>query len=355
MKISSLLFVFFTTCAACAVHAEAPLAGMLAHEDAQELIVYNRILAKVNGKTISVIDVMKKMDLFLQRYYPQLANSKVARHQYYSTQWRDTLSQMIDQELMQADAEHLELKVSDAEVREEMLDRFGPAIMQTLDKLGMTYEEARKMIFAEIVVQRMMWYRVNSKALNNVNPQDIKEAYKEYCQKNPALEEWEYQVLSLRSTNQNISETLAKKASELLHSAQSDLLAVSEKIKPNDADENPVTISLSPDLKVDEKSIAQSHKDVLKTLSPGTFSDPIPQVSRVDNSVVYRIFYLKDHAKKEVAPFEKMADQLKDELLQRAAARENMQYITKLRERLGYDEKHMLESLPPDFQPFALR
>ncbi len=355
MKIASFLFFIVTACAAGAVHANTPLNGMLAHEDPQELIVYNRILAKVNGKTISVIDVMKKMDLFLQRHYPQLAQSKVARHQYYSTQWRDTLSQMIDQELMQADAEHLELKVSDAEVREEMLDRFGPAIMQTLDQLGMTYEEARKLIFSEIVVQRMMWYRVNSKAVNSVNPQDIKEAYKDYCQKNPALEEWEYQVLSLRSANQTLSETLAKKASDLLHSAKSDLLTISEKIKPADAEENPVTISLSPDLKVDEKSVAQSHKDVLKTLKPGTFSEPIPQLSRVDNSVVYRIFYLKDHAKKEVPAFSKLADQLKEELLQQAASKENMQYITKLRERLGYDEKHMLESLPSDFQPFVLR
>ena len=35
--------------------------------------------------------------------------------------------------------------------------------------------------------------------------------------------------------------------------------------------------------------------------------------------------------------------------------KENSTYITKLRERLGYDEKHMLESLPDDFQPFALK
>lgn len=355
MKIQSffLLISFLFVC--FSLRAEIPFSHGLAQEEPQELIVYNRILAKVNGKTISVIDVMKKMDLFLQRYYPQYAQSKAARFQYYSNQWRDTLAQMIDQELMQADAEKLELKVSDAEVREEMLDRFGPAIMQSLDQIGMTYEEARKMIFAEMIVQRMMWYRVNSKALNSVNPQDIKEAYKKYCENNPTLEEWEYQVLSLRSANAQLSETLAHKAFALLHSSSPDLQTAAEEIKTESVEETPVAITLSPELKVDEKSIAQSHKDVLKTMQPGSFSAPIAQVSRSDQSMVYRIFYLKSHSKKETPLFEKMAEQLKEELLQQAAAKENVQYITKLRERQGYDEKHMMESLPADFQPFALR
>src|SRR5690349_12572308 len=125
------------------------------YEEPQDIVIYNRILAKVNGKSISVIDVMKKMDLFLQRYYPEHAQSKMARFQYYSKQWRDTLSQMIDQELMLADAEHLELKVTDAEVREEVLGRFGPNIMSTLDSIGMTYDEARTQIYNEMVVHRI--------------------------------------------------------------------------------------------------------------------------------------------------------------------------------------------------------
>ena len=101
--------------------------------------------------------------------------------------------------------------------------------------------------------------------------------------------------------------------------------------------------------------MAEAHKEVLKTLLPGTFSPPIAQTSRFDQSTVYRIFYLKNHSKKEVPAFSKIAEQLKEDLLQQAATKENVQYIAKLRERLGYDEEHMMESLPADFQPFALR
>jgi hypothetical protein len=323
-----------------------------AYEEPQDIVIYNRILAKVNGKSVSVIDVMKKMDLFLQRYYPEHAQSKMARFQYYSKQWKETLSQIIDQELMLADAEHLELKVTDAEVREEVLARFGPNIMGTLDSIGMTYEEARTQIYNEMVVHRIMWYRVHSKALNTVNPQDIKESYRLFCQKNPPLEKWLYQVLSIRSQQREIGEGLASKAFELLETKRSDWASLSSQLK---SEEETTTISLSPELEGDEKGLAGSHKEVLKHLKPGDFSTPIAQVSRVDNSVVFRIFFLKEHQRQEPPVFEKMAENIKDELIQRAVEKETTHYIAKLRERLGYDEKQMLEKLPSDFQPFAVR
>ena len=320
-------------------------------QEPQELLVYNRILAKVNDKTISVIDVMKKMDLFIQKYYPQFSNSKAARFQFYSAQWREYLTQMIDQELMLADAEKLEIKVTDAEVREELLNRFGPNIMTVLDGLGLTYDEARKMIHDEMLVQRMVWFRVNSKALQKINSADVKAAYKQYCEKNPELEEWQYQVLSIRSSKKEASEALAYRAFELLQS-QLEITNVADQLKPED---ETISITLSPEIQADEKSVSMQHKEVLKTLSENSFSAPIAQVSRVDNSVVYRIFYLKKHSKKILPPFQKMADQLKDELLQEAAMKQNVHYLTRLRERLGYDEKQMMETLPKDFQPFALR
>jgi hypothetical protein len=324
----------------------------LSHDEPQEIVIYNRILAKVNGKTISVIDVMKKMDLFLQRYYPEHSRSKFSRFQYYSKQWRETLSQIIDQELMLADAEHLELKVTDAEVREEVLGRFGPNIMAALDSIGMTYDEARTQIYSDMVVQRIMWYRVHSKALTTVNPQDIKEAYKLFCQKNPPFEKWRYQVLSIRSLQRDIGEALAIRAFDLLENKHVAWDVLPSELKPA---EEAITVTLSPELEGDAKGLAESHKDVLKNLKPGTFSSPIAQVSRVDNSVVFRIFFLKECQRHEPPVFEKMADNLKDELMEQAIGKETTQYIAKLRDRLGYDETQMLEVLPSDFQPFAIR
>lgn len=356
MKIHSFLLALFCSAAPLSAHAGVPIE----EDPSTELVIYNRILAKVGDKTISVIDVMKRMDLFLQKNYPQFVNSKAARCQFYSSQWQDYLNQMIDTELMIADSEKLELKVSEAEVREEVLNRFGPNVMPTLDSLGVSYDEARKMIQDEMIVQRMMWFRVNSKVLNNINSQDVKGAYAQYCAAHPEMQEWNYQVLSIRSPNKGASEALASKAFELLNAKMTpsesdsllDLAAISNRLSPPDES---TTVTVSEEMKVDEKTISSAHREVLETLSENGYSKPIAQISRVDNSVVYRIFHLKQHSKKEIPAFEKIADQLKEELLQQAAGKESTQYILKLRDRLGFDEKHMMESLPDGFQPFVLR
>lgn len=319
-------------------------------QQTEEIVIYNRILAKVGDKTISVVDVMKKMDLFLQKNYPDLSDAKLPKYQFYSSQWRDFLNQMIDTELMLADAEKLEVKVTDAEVREEILNRFGPNIMPVLDTLGVTYEEARKMIHDEMIVQKMTWFRVNSKVLTSVNPKDIKQAYQEFCEQNPEMLKWQYQVLSIRSPDKAAGEALAARAAELL-SANHNFAALSKELK---APDEMTTISISEDLEADERSIAATHKQVLMQMSENTFSAPIAQVSRVDNSTVYRIFYLKKLEQTKLPAFEKISEQIRDKLLQNAAGKENSQYIVRLRERLGFDEKFMMQSLPSDFQPFNL-
>ena len=55
------------------------------------------------------------------------------------------LMEMIDHQLILADATDKEIKISSGEVREEMEFRFGPNIMLTLDNIGLTYDDTWKM------------------------------------------------------------------------------------------------------------------------------------------------------------------------------------------------------------------
>ncbi len=107
---------------------------LLANNPDGEIIVNNRILAKVQGKSISVLDVMKKMDLFISDHYPEILNAPAGKFQFYQAQWKPVLDQLIDTQLMMADAENREHKitVSDGELREEVMLRFGPNVMGTL-------------------------------------------------------------------------------------------------------------------------------------------------------------------------------------------------------------------------------
>jgi hypothetical protein len=317
-------------------------------DDGHELVVNNHILVKINGKTISVIDVMKKMDFYLNRHYPQLANSSTARFQFYTTTWRETLNQMVDNELMMADAEAKEIKISEGEVRQDIQERFGPNIMTALSKLGLTYEEAKKMVHQELVVQRMNWFRVTSKALQRVTPQDVKEAYQQYCEANPPKEEWKYQMLSIRAGSREMGAQIAGAAAELLKTG--DLPSATEKLKALQPPESLAVINLSQDYTVEARSLAQSHREALAALKVGETSLPIEQVSK-DNSVVFRFFHLKDHTLSQPHKFEALANELKENLLQKAVSEELAAYVTRLRQRFG---DHALD-IPPNFEPFVLR
>ncbi|HSX03131.1 MAG TPA: hypothetical protein VLG76_00190 [Rhabdochlamydiaceae bacterium] len=323
-----------------------------AQETQGRLMINNRILARVRGKAISVLDVVKRMDVFLARAYPEYANNQAARYQFFNNQWRTTLNQMIDNELMLADAEKLELKIPDADVREQLHERFGPNIMPTLERLGISYDEAWQMIYSENAVQRMTWYRIQSKAINGIGPQEVKEAYKKYCALNPPIESWKYQVLSIRSPDEKTGSELAQKASQDLRTGGVDFKILGEKAK--ELLDSTIAYNVSEEYQVEGKNLSESHKSILTSLAIGSYSEPVKQVSRFDHSIVHRIFYLKDRQVTPTAPFEEKSEELYQNLIQQAMDREGKLYLSKVREKFNFEEKFLLD-IPDDFVPFTFR
>jgi len=315
------------------------------------IIVNNRILVKVNGKTISVLDIMKKMNVLLNQMFPEYADSTEARFQFFATQWKAMLAQMIDHELILADAEKLEVKIKDADIREKLQERFGPNVVANLEDLGISYDEAREMVRTDLIVQRMTWLRIHSKAILSINPKDIKEAYRIYCVNNAPQDEWKYQSLSIRSSVPEQAEALSKKAYDLLEQGKSGLLAVAEELKLLDDCTPDTAITVSQEFCVLEKDLSDSHKAVLTTLAPGTFSQPLAQVSK-DHQSLQRIFQLKEHISTSLPKFETLADKLEDQLIQKAITEETTLYIFKLRNRFGFDNSQLME-IPDSFEPFT--
>lgn len=326
----------------------------IAAEPAQgEIVVQNRILATVNGKNISVIDVMKKMDVYLARAYPEYAKSNTHRYQFFTQNWKRILNQMIDNELIVADAERLEMKITDGDIRELIHERFGPNVIVTLDQLGLTYDEARDMTYNEIASQRMTWYRVHSKALNRVGPQSIKTAFQDHVVKNPPKEEWKYQVISIRGKTEQLGNIYAQKAQAVIKNEPLPFEELAKLLKDQTVEDENISVTVSDEYCVEGKALSDSHKAVICNLSPGTYSEPTSQVSR-DKSVVHRIFYLKDHTVSPPPKFDvAMVGNLQDELIEKEIEQEFPLYITKLRKQFNFDEKS-LEAIPTDFQPFSL-
>lgn len=347
--------VAFFLCLLCSVFSKADM--NLFPEENKQLIIQNRVLVKIGDSTISVLDVVKKMEVFLNKHYPQYADSLPAKYQYFSTQWKDMLLQMIDHELILLDADKMELKITDSEIRETLFEKFGPNVMTTLDKIGVSYEEAKAMIHSELAVQKMTWFKVHAKALSAVNAQDVKSAYTSYCEKNPPKEEWEYQTLSIRAQNEEIAYQIAQKAFDLCRpspSIISDIIAELKQPNGTIAEESPpFQITLSDTIKTESKNLSQNYKNILSKLSVQTISEPIKQVNRTDKNSIYRIFYLKNHTTTTTPSLRSLYDKLQNQLVQEESEKEFRVYLSKLRDRYGFNTK-LEEIVPANFQPFSL-
>lgn len=326
-------------------------------EDNREIKVQNCILATVNGHTISVLDVMKKMDLFLKQNYSDYAKDINNRYQFFSANWKNTLSQMINNQLILADAEKLDIKILEGEIREELHKRFGPSVMAKLDELNMTYEEAWQSIYADMAIQRMSWYRIHSKAMQQIGPTDIKSAYKEYLVSHPPKERWRYQVLSIRAATEKLGTLVAQRAQTLLASASEQICFedLAKKLQESQSQNSEVTIKLSKEYNLENKELSKAHWTALQSLKPKSYSAPISQVSRFDKSIVHRIFYLIDHVKDPSPTFDSMVEKLHEELVQNEVNKQFPEYIKKLRKRFNISEEKIFRNIPSNFQPFILK
>jgi hypothetical protein len=314
----------------------------------QKIAVQNAILAKVNGSTISMMDVKKRMDMVFYQNYPQLADSNQARLQFYEMSWRRVLMDMIDNELIISDATDKEIKLTDGEVREVVEQRFGPNVMQTLDRLSLTYDEAWKMIKNELIVQRMSWWFIHSKAVSSVTPQDIRQSYRLYLESHPAYSEWKYRVVSIRADEAD--EHLPEQVYQILSESNKPPEALEEELKKFEAAN--VSIAISKEYQAKTTELSEIHKTALSALEAGTYGKPSLQTNRFDKKSVYRIFYLIERNDVPAPTFETLAPQLKNELIQQAVAEQSAVYVNKLRKHYGFQAENII---PDDLHPFSLQ
>lgn len=312
----------------------------------QKIGVQNSILAQVNGTAISVIDIKKKMDMIFHQNYSHLEQSNAARYQFYETSWRHVLTEMIDHQLILADAKEKDIKLTDGEIREELEERFGPNIMLTLDKIGLSYNDAWQMVKDDLIVRRMTWWFVHMKALSRVTPQEIRQAFHFYLKENPAYQEWRYRVISLRGENAREN---ADKIAEFLSQNKNSPESISQELQKIDP-----SLQISAEYTAKDKELSDAHKAVLSTLSPGEYSSPVIQKSKMENKAVARIFYLAEKTEHPAPEFNDMSPNLRSELTQKAVALESSQYLEKLRKQHGFDNSYLKETISDNFHPFSL-
>lgn len=316
----------------------------------QKIVVNNRILAKVNGKPISVIDVMKKMDMLFYRQFPEYTSSVEARHQFYTVNWKYILDELVNKELIIADAEESKMEVSPGDVRQEIEQSFGPNIHGNLDKISMTYDEASRMVQGDLMLRRIMFVRVNAKAMRQLTPFMIKEAYDEFAKNNIRPDEWVYRLVTVRDRSGPKAAEAANQAHTLLTQENVNVSEILPQLKELVKLEPSTTLTVSEEFRVSDKDLAPAYKSILAQLKPGTFSGALAQKSR-DSQKAFRIFYLKELNKGGPIPFSEVEAKLKEQLLEELMAKEAEAYLTRLRQHFDVQQVELQDG----FEPFILQ
>ncbi len=348
-----LLSLFIGSTSLYALKNESLLANK---QEEPKIFVNNRILTKINGKPISTFDLMKKMDLAFYRQYPQLTSSPMARYQYYEMGWKHILEELIDKELILADAKENKIEVSNGDIRQEMESLFGPNTIANLDKLGMSFDEAAKMLQEEMIIQRMIGARVHAKALRAVTPIKIRKAYELFIQDptNARLDQWTYRVVTVKDRTLQKTEETAKTAYQLLMEGVSlDQLATQLKERKLLGRKGKVTVSNI--VKNNDQELSKEYKEILRDLDTGMYSQPFVHKSRSNQTTVYRILYIQEKIPGGLPSFKEMEAKLKDQLLDEVADQETELYLQKLRQHYHIRPSDLEALLPADYQPFILK
>lgn len=320
----------------------------------EKLVINNRPLFKIHGKMISLLDVVKKMDLFIYENNPGIISSPRLRYQFYMQNWFPTLQEMIHIKLILADAETKKITISNADIREEMLERFGSSsIIQKIHNLNLSYEEMRNLVHEELIIRKMKAFKVYSKVIQLVTPDLIQSKYQEYCSANAPSKKWKYQFVSLRGEEDEAIQNCLSKLFILLNNS-----CPIDRVAEIFQKENPelykkISLQISPVIDTTEKTISQEHRGVLSSMEKDTYSQPCKQISRLDGSIVHRIFHLISEEKVEPPLFSTTSEELKTKLLNRFAMEETLAYIESLSKRFNVDMQE-LQNLKRDFQPFIL-
>ncbi|SCA63462.1 Uncharacterized protein SCG7109_AP_00050 [Chlamydiales bacterium SCGC AG-110-M15] len=322
-----------------------------------KIIFNNSIITKINGKAISALDVKKRLDFIFNQQFADLASSESARYEFYKVNWPHVLKEALDRELILADAMDKGLPISDGDIRQELEDLFGPNVVEAIDKLGMTYDEAWEMIRNDIAIRRMMIYRVHQKAQMAFSPEDVFAVYQEHIEDLTSPSKWTYRVLSIRHEDAQKAGEYAQEAYKLLTENSTSAEDLSKVLLERFGNDNPsFSAKLSSKYDHTDKTLSESHRAVLSDIDSGSFSEPIAQSTRKDASPVFRIFFLEDYVPGQLAPFDELEDKIKNRLLDMYIAEETTHYLDGLKHRFGLDNDDLLtEALSDTSTPFVLQ
>ena len=321
--------------------------------DSQKKIsVNNRVLAIINGKGISVVDLMKKMDMILYQNYPQYLEVPEARFQFYMTQWKTLLAEMTDRELVLLDAEDKKFEVSSGDVREELEEIFGPQVMINLDSVGLTQDEAWKLLKEEIIIRRMLQMQVRAAVFSQITPSDIRSAYDEYVQKSSQEKECTWSCITVKSTDIDEAHTIAQTAYTMLTEDKTPREELHQLLKEKNLLPDNATLSNSTEFTQKTTELASNLQELFLSMKEDEWSKPQQVVSKATNGQTVRLYFLHKQTETVLASIEDLEASLREELVEKRTIDKTKEYYNLLSSYYHISKDQIEKELPENFQPF---
>ncbi len=323
-------------------------ASMHAAPVQRHIVVNNRVITTINAHPISLIDVMKKMDLMFYREHPEHLHSVQARLQFYKLNWKEVLQNMIDRELVMQDAEEQHMVVSPGDVREEIEEIFGPDVLMNLEEAGLTYEDALKMIREDIIIRRMLTYAVNFKAMKKITPEMVVAAYN-HDKETKYQEMWTFRILSIKHTDIQKAQQFAQEAVASLYGDSVAIEELPQHLTEAGVLNDEITFTVSQSFTQKKNEFAPQVYAQLAQLTEGRCSDPVVQKNGV------RLYFLEKKEQTIPPLFHEVEESIREALVQEAVAKESERYFTHLRKHYDVSASDILATLPDTFTPFELK
>lgn len=318
-----------------------------------KLIINNRPLVKIKGKTISLRDVVQKLNLLIKSNYPEYAHQPEALYQIYREQWKATFEELVNAELMVCYGEDKKIIISEAQVREELEHRFGPNVISSLHKFGLSYEDALAIVERGLIVDQMTWYFVYNKAQESVTPEEIKTSYMGYKENFVPQEEWSYQTITIRGESLELCQEIAERVGRMLCMATAGaeaILAAAQ--KELNIQEKGVTVHASEIQSFEKSAIPKSHLKAMESCPTGIAT--IPLVEGSSKKPILKLFIVKEVRKELPKSFESLAQAIQDQIFQVHYQKELDTFIGMLKELYGYSDPFKDGQIPSDYIPFQL-
>lgn len=168
-------------------------------ESHREISAEMRPLVRVRDSVITVVDVMKKMDLVFYQQYPQFRTSTEKRLEFYQNSWRQALQDLVERKVIMVFADENKMEVGHGDIREEMEVTFGPNVLLKLYEAGVSSDDAYDMIRQDVMMRRILQFYVRMPAIATITPQKIKARFLEKYSNTTKGDKLSWQILSVRA------------------------------------------------------------------------------------------------------------------------------------------------------------